>query len=257
MSMPCGVTVSFFSFELDPALAADPVFDLHKRGKMSISPTVSLASRDDLSIGCSSDQYRGSYNIWNGTVYQSYGLTVYFMTTQVNGAAATNAKLTGDDFIKAMYCPSDRSPHFQFDNDANLWLPGVAGKTVRSGYQFRPFDQEYHSCVWGSGLTPGWTEPFGRCYYKDFVNPQTPRRVPALTKMKGCAIFSDQISSPERLMRCHIKGVNVAYADGSAKWVNRDDIWEWLKDLKDDFASQTTAASNALHEQMWRKFDQL
>jgi malate dehydrogenase (oxaloacetate-decarboxylating) len=48
--MPCGVTVSFFSFELDPSLAADPVFDLHKHGKMSISPTVSLASRDDLSM---------------------------------------------------------------------------------------------------------------------------------------------------------------------------------------------------------------
>ncbi|MEU4238103.1 NADP-dependent malic enzyme [Actinoplanes sp. NPDC026619] len=42
--------MSFFSFELDPALAADPVFDLHRQGKMSISPTVSLASRDDLSL---------------------------------------------------------------------------------------------------------------------------------------------------------------------------------------------------------------
>jgi malate dehydrogenase (oxaloacetate-decarboxylating) len=42
--------VSFFSFELDPALAADPVFDLHKRGKMAISCTVPLSSRDDLSL---------------------------------------------------------------------------------------------------------------------------------------------------------------------------------------------------------------
>jgi malate dehydrogenase (oxaloacetate-decarboxylating) len=42
--------LSFFSFELDPALAADPVFDLHQRGKMAISPTVPLASRDDLSL---------------------------------------------------------------------------------------------------------------------------------------------------------------------------------------------------------------
>jgi malate dehydrogenase (oxaloacetate-decarboxylating) len=42
--------VSFFSFELDPALAADPVFELHKRGKMAISCTVPLASRDDLSM---------------------------------------------------------------------------------------------------------------------------------------------------------------------------------------------------------------
>jgi malate dehydrogenase (oxaloacetate-decarboxylating) len=42
--------VSFFSFELDPALAADPVFDLHKHGKMAIACTVPLSSRDDLSL---------------------------------------------------------------------------------------------------------------------------------------------------------------------------------------------------------------
>ena len=42
--------MSFFSFELDPALAADPVFDLHVRGKMAIAATVPLASRDDLSM---------------------------------------------------------------------------------------------------------------------------------------------------------------------------------------------------------------
>jgi malate dehydrogenase (oxaloacetate-decarboxylating) len=42
--------VSFFSFELDPALAADPVFELHQRGKMAITATVPLASRDDLSL---------------------------------------------------------------------------------------------------------------------------------------------------------------------------------------------------------------
>ncbi|MFG1602754.1 NADP-dependent malic enzyme [Actinoplanes sp. NPDC049265] len=45
-----GVTVSYFSFELDPALAADPVFDLHQHGKMEIAATVPLASRDDLSL---------------------------------------------------------------------------------------------------------------------------------------------------------------------------------------------------------------
>ncbi|MBB2946199.1 malate dehydrogenase (oxaloacetate-decarboxylating) [Actinoplanes lutulentus] len=42
--------MSFFSFELDPALAADPVFDLHRQGKMTMSATVPLASRDDLSL---------------------------------------------------------------------------------------------------------------------------------------------------------------------------------------------------------------
>jgi malate dehydrogenase (oxaloacetate-decarboxylating) len=42
--------MSYFSFELDPALAADPVFELHKQGKMAIAPTIPLASRDDLSL---------------------------------------------------------------------------------------------------------------------------------------------------------------------------------------------------------------
>jgi malate dehydrogenase (oxaloacetate-decarboxylating) len=42
--------MSFFSFELDPALAADPVFELHRHGKMAIAPTVPLAGRDDLSL---------------------------------------------------------------------------------------------------------------------------------------------------------------------------------------------------------------
>jgi malate dehydrogenase (oxaloacetate-decarboxylating) len=42
--------VSLFSFELDPALAADPVFDLHRRGKLAVASTVPLESRDDLSL---------------------------------------------------------------------------------------------------------------------------------------------------------------------------------------------------------------
>ena len=42
--------MSYFSFELDPALAADPVFDLHRHGKMAVASTVALSSRDDLSL---------------------------------------------------------------------------------------------------------------------------------------------------------------------------------------------------------------
>lgn len=227
------------------------------RQMMTAAQMYALASKDDLSIGCSSDQYRGSYNIWNGTVYQSFGLTVYFVAPKVTAPAATETKLVGDDFVRALYCPSDRSQHFQFDNDLNPWKPGVSGQTVRSGYQFRPFDDEYHSVVWGSGLTAGWTEPFGRAYYKDFVTPMTARRVPSFTKLRKYAVFADQISSPERLLRCHVKGVNVAYGDGSAKWVPKDYFNDELIQLKDDFAAQTTAASNALHELIWRKFDGL
>jgi malate dehydrogenase (oxaloacetate-decarboxylating) len=42
--------MSIPSFELDPALAADPVFDRHRHGKMAVACTVPLSSRDDLSL---------------------------------------------------------------------------------------------------------------------------------------------------------------------------------------------------------------
>jgi prepilin-type N-terminal cleavage/methylation domain-containing protein/prepilin-type processing-associated H-X9-DG protein len=234
------------------------------RSMMQAANIYALNSKDDLPIGCSSDQYRGSYNIWNGNVYQSFGLAVFFMTQQVQSPPAAQAKLVGDDFVKALYCPSDRSPHFQFDTDQNLWKPGIAGgPSVRSGYQFRPMDWEYKSVVWGSSKPPEFIETFGRAYWKESWTPgkMTPRRVPQLSKMKGLAVFSDQISSPERLLRCHVKGVNVAYADGSAKWIAKDHIEEWLKQCKDDFAQQNTVAdivfTNLMHEQMWRKFDKM
>jgi prepilin-type N-terminal cleavage/methylation domain-containing protein/prepilin-type processing-associated H-X9-DG protein len=220
------------------------------RSMMQAASIYALNSKDDLSIGCSSDQYRGSYNIWNGTVYQSYGLTVHFMASKQTGG-----DLGRDDFIRAMFCPSDRSRTFQFDTDQNLWRPGVKGIQVRSGYQFRPMDWEYKSICWTS-TAPAVGEPFGTAVYKDFAkNVQVPRKVPRLAKMKGLAVFSDQISSHERLLRCHIKGVNVAYADGSAKWVPKDLILDELKLLKDDFAAQSVAESNALHEKIWRTFD--
>jgi malate dehydrogenase (oxaloacetate-decarboxylating) len=42
--------VSSPSFELEPALAADPVFDLHRHGKLAVASTVALSSREDLSL---------------------------------------------------------------------------------------------------------------------------------------------------------------------------------------------------------------
>jgi prepilin-type N-terminal cleavage/methylation domain-containing protein/prepilin-type processing-associated H-X9-DG protein len=232
------------------------------RSMMQAARIYALNSKDDLSIGCSSDQYRGSYFIWNGTCYQSFGLTVYFMLNQPAAPAAGDAKLMADDFIKALYCPSDRSMHFNFDHDLNPWKPGVAGQSVRSGYQFRPMDGDYKSVVWGSSVFPaGSNYPFGRAFFKDIrglyspKGTQTPRRVPSLASMKRKAVFSDQISSHERLLRCHIKGVNVAYADGSANWIDKGVIIDELVKLKDDFPAQSVEESNFLHEDIWRKFD--
>ena len=233
------------------------------RSMMQAAHLYALNSKDDLSIGCSSDQYRGAFYIWNGQVYQSFGLTVYYMINNRTVApGATDPQLVADDFVRALYCPSDRSIHFQFDTDVNRWQPGVIGgseRWTRSGYLFRPFDWEYNSVVWTSGYS-GTGERFGKALFKDMkgikgtVDKHYDRRVPALTKMKGKAIFADQCNSHERLLRSHIKGVNVAYADGSAKWIQKDLIIDELVLLKDT-APQTRQESNDLMEKIWKKFD--
>jgi len=224
----------------------------------------SIANKGDVPIGCSSDDYRSSYNIWNGAVYQSFGLVVYNTCKPNQGAAPTEAQLAPDDFAKSLYCPSDRSPHFQFDNDQNPWLPGVvrSGLLVRSGYQFRPVDEKYVGVVWGSSKPapplPQFSEPFGASYSKvTNAASMTWARVPNFARLKGKALFSDQMSSPERLIRCHVKGINIAYADGSAKWVPKDFFNDDLIQLKDDFAAQAKTASNVIHERLWKRFDEL
>jgi hypothetical protein len=46
--------------------------------------------------------------------------------------------------------------------------------------------------------------------------------MPKLTKLKDLVILADTNLSPLHLKARHVKGVNVAYGNGSAKWVPRD-----------------------------------
>ncbi|WP_045745793.1 MULTISPECIES: NADP-dependent malic enzyme [Actinoplanes] len=86
--MPCGVTVSYFSFELDPALAADPVFDLHRHGKMTMSSTVPLASRDDLSLAYTPGVARVCEAIAEDeTLYPDYTWTANTVAVITDGSA--------------------------------------------------------------------------------------------------------------------------------------------------------------------------
>ncbi|MEU8814381.1 NADP-dependent malic enzyme [Actinoplanes sp. NPDC048796] len=86
--MPVGVTVSYFSFELDPALAADPVFDLHKRGKMEISATVPLTSRDHLSLAYTPGVARVCEAIADDeSLYSDYTWTANTVAVVTDGSA--------------------------------------------------------------------------------------------------------------------------------------------------------------------------
>jgi hypothetical protein len=84
---------------------------------------------------------------------------------------------------------------------------------TRAGYILRPMDGEGRPVLWrenGAGteappVDAGTTVKEWRPY-------------PKQAKMKMRAMAADIFSTPHRIAWRHIKGINVAYSDGSAKW---------------------------------------
>jgi hypothetical protein len=72
-----------------------------------------------------------------------------------------------------------------------------------------------------------------------------------LGKLKNRAIVSDVNSGSDRLDVAHKKGINVLYANGGAKWVNRDLIDVQLKLESPIFG----APSDYLQDQLWNNLD--
>jgi len=103
---------------------------------------------------------------------------------------------------EAFYCPAERDPLMRLDTESNPWPPddtAPAGKSTRIGYGTRPM--------------VGWPFPS--------TAPQ-PGGMPRLSRLESRrAILADLIHKPERLDERHRDGLNVTFADGSARWTQR------------------------------------
>jgi len=69
-----------------------------------------------------------------------------------------------------------------------------------------------------------------------------------LSKLKSKAILADVVSAT-RVKLAHAQGINVLYANGSARWV-RNDVFE-----KQSKADLFTAANEYLSNQLWNNLD--
>ena len=111
---------------------------------------------------------------------------------------------------QAFYCPSDTDPLFQFNSPENPWPPPEpkvsVGRSTRVGYGCRPVAD------WGNSSVP-------------------PKRLPRLSQLKDKAILADIVARPRFVDIRHKKGVNVLYADASARWVDRSAFDAELKQL--------------------------
>ncbi len=137
---------------------------------------------------------------------------------------------------KPFYCPSERNDQFQLSGSSgsmiNPWPPidtnvGQSANT-RVGYGTRP--------------TVNWPQPGG----SGNLLMQFPTRMDKLADLKNLAIAADTLSSVQLVDTRHKVGINVAYADGSARWVPRTLFDADLRQLNINFNNSTAFSNDKL-----------
>ena len=133
----------------------------------------------------------------------------------------------------AFYCPSQADPFFQFNVPQNRWPPELAqtgSDHSRLGYGVRPIATM-------GGWDPDWPAVFQR-----------------LPKIKNKALISDISSSPERMKADHVKGMNVLYGNGGAKWIDYKLVKKFVDACTFTY-SQDITNNNLNQDKMWTAWD--
>jgi prepilin-type N-terminal cleavage/methylation domain-containing protein len=129
------------------------------------------------------------------------------------------AKLIKDG--KTYFCPSEKNDQWLYQGEgggitsfisANPWPfdPPGTGNETRFGYACRP--------------AIGWLmppPPSGTGAQKFYVGPKQVGML-KFSQLKNKAILADANVTPLHLNSRHVKGVNVMYANGGAKWVPKE-----------------------------------
>ena len=155
-----------------------------------------------------------------------------------------------DGFFKdsgeAFYCPSEQNQQMMYNTTdvtgsgeeiSNPWVffptnpphPHITGASHLAGvshcrvaYDSRPFAEWLRAESGGTGPSPtppGNSAKNGHLLAKPYIVAEKRFAFPTFNKMKSRAILVDNITFRAMVLNRHKKGVNVAYADGSCKWV--------------------------------------
>jgi prepilin-type N-terminal cleavage/methylation domain-containing protein len=106
------------------------------------------------------------------------------------------------DSPKILFCPSENNPKFMFNTSANPWPMTNALPTtnIQAGYCARP----EHEIPDDLDKPADYLQPFALPHLNDFGDE---------------AIFADLTAAQTRVVTRHGSGINVLYANGSARWI--------------------------------------
>ena len=203
-----------------------------------------LNYKDLVPIGCRHPS--GPPPVGGTTRQENYFLSQLSSTPD---AGCTNARYVGLGLLFAadivregegtvFYCPSFTDANHQYNVPTNPWPPSTiaAGqKGVRSTYSNRPID------IYWTGSGEFYPQKEGGAKAS----------MPKYSQLKNQAILSDITSSSTRIPIAHQKGVNVLYANGAAKWVDKGVIAVELDGLRGNFQY----SRHPILDELWNKLD--
>jgi len=133
---------------------------------------------------------------------------------------------------RTLFCPSEITERFRYATPANPWPPDrtlTSTTNIFSGYGARPNTELPDNPV--AGLV-----------------------MPRLNDFKNQAIFADLSNSLFRLNARHVRGLNVLYGNGSARWVDRSALGTLLIGIPDAAGAPNTAFDPTM-DAVWNALD--
>jgi type II secretory pathway pseudopilin PulG len=172
------------------------------------------------------------------------------------------ANLINEGEGKVFYCPSvnDDTDH-AYDSIDNPWPPSEG--TCRAAYSCRSSNPASLRPHGEQGVMWATTGVFDPLTEQNGVTLAQKTRMMRLSRLKSRAIVSDIISSPTRVRVAHVRGVNVLFSDGSARWVDggvikqKDDGTALVDPSRptDGLGSGFNPANNDNVDLVWSRFD--
>lgn len=155
--------------------------------------------------------YRAGKKQWNTTLFSSGGQFVLL-------GRLCAAGLVKDP--RVLYCPAERDPTQAFNTKENPWPPR---QTAQGGYACAPL------LDWGAAQ---------------------PAQMPRLASLGRSALLADGVGMPSRVDSRHRDGVNVLFADGSARRFDRTLIDADLRQCQ-----TIGAGANDAQQRIWDTFN--
>jgi prepilin-type N-terminal cleavage/methylation domain-containing protein len=169
---------------------------------------------------------------------------------------------------RVLFCPAFQENDFQYNIPNNPWPPSQHSESISITYSSRTSTNNVDpnpttsirgtdTVVWLSGGNaanpwyPVKVDPTHANGRTSVSNVFTQAPMFRLSKLKNRAIVSDINHHNQRFDRAHRKGINVLYANGAAKWIDRGIVQKQLNHP----ASKFNGPQDWLHDQIWNNLD--